>query len=138
VVIAQLFDDCLCLRDTEYSINILPILSIATTLGIVPLINNSGRFTGRISFSLVCRPRKDTSSYDFTKHSISQALVCMLSTNIETLNLCLLFSQPPPSTQSNLPAIPLDASDLHQANPDPVSILIAVSKVKNISIVRIR
>jgi hypothetical protein len=122
----------------EYSINILPILSFATTIGIVPLMNYSSRFTSPVWFSLVRRPWDDILQYTFTEHSISWALVCMLCTNIETLNLYLPFSQPPPRTQSNVTVIPFNARDLYRANPEHVRILIAVSKVKNISIVRFR
>jgi hypothetical protein len=122
---------------SEYAINIPPIPSRATTLRIIPTLNYSLRFTGPFSFILVRRPREDTSRYTFTEHSIPRGLVRILTSNIETPNLCLPFSQPP-AVRSNLPAIVFDGPDQSPANPEPVGVLIAVSKLKNLSMVRIR
>jgi hypothetical protein len=99
------------------------------------LINYSVRVTDPVSFILVRQPREDTPVYTFTGHSIPWALVRILSTNIETPTLCLPFSQLPPRMRSNSSAIACDSRDQRPANLEPVGILIAVSKAKNICIV---
>jgi hypothetical protein len=122
---------------SEYVINILSLPSHSTTIHIILTFNYSLCFSGPFSYIFIRRPCEDLFLELFREHNIQRGLVQILTSNIETANLYLLFSQPP-AVYANFLAIEFDGLDQCLANPEPINILIAVSKIKNLSMVHIR